>query len=220
MLPSFTVLHRHTASARAIGCSLATLLLAAAVVTGCNNKGTGSPARSALPAEAKNPVVVMTTTKGTIEIELDQNKAPISVKNFLDYVDTGHYDGTIFHRVIKDFMIQCGGFTAAGLQKPTKPPIRNEASNGLKNLRGTVAMARTSVVDSATSQFFINQADNAFLDYKDSTPQGYGYAVFGKVVSGMDVVDAIASAPKANKGGAFTDRPVEDIVIQSIKRKN
>ncbi|MBI5506870.1 MAG: peptidylprolyl isomerase [Deltaproteobacteria bacterium] len=162
----------------------------------------------------------MKTTKGTVEIELDEAKAPLSVRNFLDYVDTGHYDGTIFHRIIKDFMIQGGGFTPAGLQKPTKPPVKNEAGNGLKNTRGSVAMARTSVVDSATSQFFVNHADNAFLDYKDSTPQGYGYAVFGKVVSGMDVVDAIAAAPKANKGGAFSDRPVDDIVIESIKRKN
>jgi len=217
-LSAFSRHHRTFTTGR----SSATVLLAVAMLVGCSNKGAEVPGRAATPAvsEASNPVVVMKTSKGTIEIELEKAKAPLSVQNFLDYVDTGHYDGTIFHRVIKDFMIQGGGFTAAGQQKPTKPPIKNEAANGLKNTRGTVAMARTSVVDSATSQFFINHADNAFLDYKDATPQGYGYTVFGKVISGMDVVDAIAAAPKANKGGAFTDRPVEDIVIESIKRKN
>ncbi len=222
MLSLFSSLHHHRAGASATGRSLATLLLAVAVLTGCNNKtadvsggGSASPAASA----TKNPVVVMKTTKGTIELELDPAKAPLSVQNFLDYVDSGYYDGTIFHRVIKNFMIQGGGFTATGEQKPTKPPVKNEADNGLKNTRGTLAMARTGIVDSATSQFFINHADNAFLDHKDAAPQNYGYAVFGKVVSGMDVVDAIASTPKASRGGAFTDRPVEDVVIESITRK-
>jgi peptidyl-prolyl cis-trans isomerase A (cyclophilin A) len=155
-----------------------------------------------------------------IEVELFPDKAPLSVKNFLDYVDAGHYNGTIFHRIIKDFMIQGGGFTPDGQQKPTKPPVKNEANNGLKNTRGTLAMARTAVVDSATSQFFINHADNAFLDFKNETPQGYGYCVFGKVTGGMDVVDAIATAPKGGKGpGVFQDRPTEDVIIESIKRK-
>ena len=129
------------------------------------------------------------TSMGSITVELDDAKAPITVKNFLDYAASGHYDGTIFHRVIDGFMIQGGGFTKAMDQKPTKDPIKNEAANGLTNKRGTIAMARTMVVDSATSQFFINLVDNDFLDFSSPTPQGFGYAVFGKVTDGMDVVD-------------------------------
>src|SRR3972149_3391924 len=140
-------------------------------------------------AQAGSPMVVMKTSMGTIKIELDEAKAPVTVKNFLAYVDEGFYDGTIFHRVIDGFMVQGGGFTADMTQKPTKPAIKNEAGNGLKNLRGTIVMARTSVVDSATAQFFINVVDNAFLDHRDETPGGFGYAVFGRVVEGMDVVD-------------------------------
>ncbi|HYC01391.1 MAG TPA: peptidylprolyl isomerase [Candidatus Limnocylindrales bacterium] len=198
---------------------LAMLLTAFTVAAvGCSSPEKGDEAKPAEPA-SNNPVVVMTTNKGVIEIELFQDKAPLSVKNFLEYAEAGHYDGTIFHRVIKDFMIQGGGFTPDGMQKPNRPPVKNEANNGLKNERGTVAMARTSVVDSATSQFFINHANNAFLDHKAPTPQGFGYAVFGKVTKGMDVVDAIANTPTADKGGAFQNRPTEDIVIQSVKRK-
>ena len=140
---------------------------------------------------SKNPVVLVKTSKGDIKIELYEDKAPISVKNFLDYATEGYYDGTIFHRVINGFMIQGGGFTKEMVQKPTKGAIKNEATNKVKNMRGTVAMARTSVVDSATAQFFINDADNPFLDYQ--SPSQYGYAVFGRVIKGMDVVDQIVA---------------------------
>jgi cyclophilin family peptidyl-prolyl cis-trans isomerase len=205
-----------------LGCVVAAaLLVAMAPASGCS-KG---PEKAAAPknekAAAEGPSVVIKTNKGTIELELYPDKAPATVKNFLAYVDAGHYDGTIFHRVIKDFMIQGGGFQPDGQQKPTKPPVKNEANNGLKNTRGTVAMARTAVVDSATAQFFINQADNAFLDFKSETPQGMGYCVFGKVTAGMDVVDAIANAPKPDQKtpGVFQDRPKDDVVIESIKRK-
>ncbi|HEY2773572.1 MAG TPA: peptidylprolyl isomerase [Candidatus Binatia bacterium] len=198
----------------------AVLIVAAAPLSGCSKgAGTGAAPKAAPPAVA-GPMVVIKTNKGTVEVELNPDKAPATVKNFLDYVDAGFYDGTIFHRVIKDFMVQGGGFTPDGQQKPTRPPVKNEANNGLKNTRGTIAMARTAVVDSATSQFFINHADNAFLDYKNDTPQLYGYCVFGKVTSGMDVVDAIANAPKGNKQpGVFSDRPQDDVIIESIKRK-
>ena len=146
------------------------LATAIAVLPGCSKGPDDSGAPKGAPEAAAGPVVVIKTNKGTIEIELFPDKAPATVKNFLDYVDAGHYDGTIFHRVIKDFMIQGGGFVPDGQQKPTKPPVKNEANNGLKNTRGTVAMARTQVVDSATSQFFVNHADNAFLDFKNETP--------------------------------------------------
>jgi peptidyl-prolyl cis-trans isomerase A (cyclophilin A) len=145
----------------------------------------------ACTAGAKNPQVVLDTSLGKIVLELDQDKAPISTKNFLQYVDAGHYNGTVFHRVIADFMIQGGGFTADLKQKPMQPPIKNEADNGLKNLKGTVAMARTGIVDSATAQFFINTVDNGMLDHRSKDQAGYGYAVFGKVVEGMDVVEKI-----------------------------
>jgi peptidyl-prolyl cis-trans isomerase A (cyclophilin A) len=195
-------------------------VVAAGLMQGCAKEADHAGAPKVAEKKATGPVVVITTNKGAIEVELDEAKAPASVKNFLDYVDAGHYDGTIFHRVIKDFMVQGGGFTPDGQQKPTKPPVKNEANNGLKNTRGTIAMARTAVVDSATSQFFINHADNAFLDHKNETPQGYGYCVFGRVTAGMDVVDAIADAPKGPKQpGVFQDRPQDDVIIQSIKRK-
>ena len=145
----------------------------------------------ACSAVAKNPQVVLETTLGKIVVELDEAKAPISTKNFLQYVDSGQYSGTVFHRVIADFMIQGGGFTADLKQKPVKEPIKNEADNGLKNVRGTVAMARTGVVDSATAQFFINTVDNSMLDHRSNDQGGFGYAVFGKVVEGMDVVEKI-----------------------------
>lgn len=159
--------------------------------------------------------VLIKTSMGDITAELDADKAPLSVANFLSYVKDGSYDGTIFHRVIPGFMVQGGGFTPDMQQKPTHAPVKNEADNGLKNLRGTLAMARTGVVDSATSQFFINVADSAFLDFKSATPQGYGYAVFGKVTAGMDVVDAIVAAPTATKA-PYENVPVTPIVIESI----
>jgi cyclophilin family peptidyl-prolyl cis-trans isomerase len=168
-------------------------------------------------APMKNPVVIMKTSKGDIKIELDEQKAPISVKNFLQYVDDKHYNGTIFHRVIDGFMIQGGGFTPAMVQKPTKAPIKNEAANGLQNKRGTIAMARTQVIDSATSQFFINVADNGFLDYKAPTMQGMGYAVFGKVIEGMDVVDKIKASKTGVKAG-MSDVPVETVEILEVTR--
>lgn len=152
--------------------------------------------------------VVMNTTAGAIELELDRAKAPVSVDNFLTYVESKHYDGTIFHRVIRDFMIQGGGFTADMRQKATLPPIKNEAENGLKNERGTIAMARTSIVDSATSQFFINVKDNTFLDHG---ARDFGYAVFGKVVKGMDIVDQISTTATGPR-----DVPRQPIVIESV----
>ena len=155
---------------------------------------------------------VLDTTLGTITLELDDDKAPETVANFVRYVQTGHYNGTIFHRVIDGFMVQGGGFTKNMNQKPTGEPIRNEAMNGLKNLRGTIAMARTMEVDSATSQFFINLVDNGFLDFTTPTPQGFGYAVFGKVVDGMDVVDRIAKV-KTGSYGPHQNVPDVPVVI-------
>ena len=165
-------------------------------------------------AQEESPVVVIETSMGNITVELDAAKAPISAKNFLGYVDSGFYSGTIFHRVIKTFMIQGGGMTADMQRKETKAPIRNEATNELSNVRGTIAMARTGEVNSATSQFFINTVDNKGLDHTGIDPAKFGYAVFGKVVDGMDVVDKIA-AVKTKPG----DVPVETVLIKSIKRK-
>ena len=163
--------------------------------------------------------VIIETNYGDITVELNDEKAPQSVTNFLAYVDSQHYSETIFHRVIKDFMIQGGNFTTDMTPKKTRAPIKNEADNGLRNLRGTIAMARTTVVDSATSQFFINLKDNGFLDHKNRSPQGYGYAVFGKVVKGMDVVDKIGSA-RTHTFRNFRDVPVEPVVMRSIRRTN
>lgn len=159
-------------------------------------------------------IAVLETSLGVIEIELDRDKAPVTVENFVTYVEAGFYDGLVFHRVMKDFMIQGGGFKPDGTRSNGNDPIRNEARNGLKNERGTIAMARTSDPDSATSQFFINTVDNLGLDYPN--PDGYGYAVFGKVVEGLDVVDAIESASTSGKAtpyGVMSDWPVTDIVI-------
>ena len=167
--------------------------------------------------EGFQPEYVVKTSLGEIKIELNEEKAPISVKNFLSYMDEGFYDGTIFHRVIDGFMIQGGGFTADMIQKPTQQPIKNEAGNGLKNHRGTIAMARTSVVDSATSQFFINVVDTGFLDHQDNTQRGFGYAVFGRVIEGMDVVDKIKKVRTGSKKGV-RDVPVEPVMIESIQR--
>lgn len=169
-------------------------------------------------AADKNPVVLMETSMGNIKIELLAKDAPISVKNFLDYAKNGFYKDTTFHRIIPNFMIQGGGLTAELQPKPdNKPPIKNEAGNGLKNDRGTVSMARTGVVDSATSQFFINVVDNAFLNHRDTSPGGFGYAVFGKVIDGMDVVDKIAAAPQTRKNAVFQNVPTTPIVIKSVK---
>jgi peptidyl-prolyl cis-trans isomerase B (cyclophilin B) len=165
-------------------------------------------------AGTDNPRVKLQTTKGDIVIELDKAHAPKTVENFLAYVKSGHYDGTIFHRVIAGFMIQGGGMDEGLRQKPTNPPVSNEADNGLKNDRGTLAMARTNDPNSATSQFFINTVDNAFLNFKAKTASGWGYCVFGKVVEGMDVVDAIEHVPTGNKG-MFSDVPTTPMVIKS-----
>ena len=156
--------------------------------------------------------VDLETSAGTICVELDDEKAPETVKNFLTNVENGHFDGTVFHRVIKGFMIQGGGFEPGMKQKPTGSTIRNEASNGLKNTKYTLAMARTSEPHSATAQFFINAADNEFLNFKSETPQGWGYAVFGRVVSGQDVVDAIEKVRTGNRGG-HADVPLDDVTI-------
>ncbi len=159
--------------------------------------------------------VTMETNKGVITLELDKAKAPDSVENFITYARSGHYDGTVFHRVIPGFMIQGGGFDTNMQQKATNPPIKNEATNGLKNNKGTVAMARTNVPDSATSQFFINLKDNDFLNHTSPTPQGWGYTVFGKVTDGMDVVESIEKVSTANKGG-HQDVPVTDVIIEKV----
>jgi cyclophilin family peptidyl-prolyl cis-trans isomerase len=169
-----------------------------------------------LPAWAA-PTVMMKTSLGEITIELDAVKAPGTVKNFLSYVEAKSYDGTIFHRVIPGFMIQGGGFDADLKQRETRAPIKNEADNGLKNNRGTIAMARTNVVDSATSQFFINLVDNGALDHRSRDPRGFGYAVFGRVTAGMEVVDLIARGATRKVNPMFQDLPVETVVIQSIR---
>ncbi len=166
-------------------------------------------------AAQDNPVVVIETSLGSITAELDQANAPISVENFLQYARDGHYDGTIFHRVIRGFMIQGGGFTADMRQKPTRDPITNEATNGLENARGTLAMARTNVVDSATNQFFINTVNNTALNNSGTTQQTYGYAVFGRVTEGLDVVDTIEGVETGTQG-SYGDVPSTPVEILSI----
>lgn len=161
-------------------------------------------------------MIRMTTTMGIIDIELDFDKAPKSAANFEQYVKDGHFDGTIFHRVINNFMIQGGGMLPDMSQKKTRAPIENEADNGLKNVKGTLAMARTNDPHSASSQFFINVADNAFLDHTSPTPQGWGYAVFGKVVNGMDVVEKIKAVKTTSRAG-HQDVPAEDIIIEKAE---
>jgi len=175
----------------------------------------GAAPAAAEAAKGGKPVVLLTTTLGVIEVEIDNEKAPVTAENFLKYVDDGFFDGTIFHRVIPGFMIQGGGFTKDFTQKPTRAAIKNEADNGLANKRGTLAMARTNVVDSATAQFFINVKDNDFLNHGG---RDFGYAVFGRVISGMDVVDKIAAVPTSTKG-QYQDVPTSPIVIESAKRK-
>lgn len=166
-------------------------------------------------AESENPRVKLETTMGTIVLELYPDKAPETVENFLGYVREGFYDGTIFHRVIPGFMVQGGGFTPDLQQKPTRDPIRNEANNGLSNEPGTVAMARTPNPHSATAQFFINVEHNRFLDFTAENPQGWGYAVFGRVVEGMDVVERIVAMPTGNQG-MHQDVPRESIVLERV----
>ena len=175
------------------------------------------------PQPATKTVVVMETSQGAIKIELWPDKAPITVENFLKYVDEKHYDGTIFHRVIAGLMIQGGGFTPDMGQKSTRTPIKNEAANGCQNDRGTIAMARTGVVDSATAQFFINVVNNVGLNHRDMSPEGFGYCVFGKVIEGLDVVDKIKVVPTRTinmMGQPMGDVPVRPVVITSVRRAN
>lgn len=179
--------------------------------------GLGLILMSANTGAQNTPQVRLTTNLGVIEIELYPDKAPATVKNFLDYVDAGFYNGTIFHRVIKGFMIQGGGFEPGMKQKSARAPIKNEADNGLKNLTGTVAMARTPDPHSASAQFFINAADNAFLDHRDKSSQGWGYCVFGKVTKGIDVVQKIEAVPTGRSAG-HGDVPKKDVRIEKAER--
>lgn len=162
-------------------------------------------------------MIKFSTSLGDFTIELDTAKAPVTCENFLAYVDAGHFDGTVFHRVIPGFVIQGGGMTEDMDQKPTRKPIENEATNGLKNLRGTLSMARTNDINSATSQFFVNLVDNAFLDHQG--PRNYGYAVFGRVIEGMDVIDAIAAVKTGRRRG-HDDVPLEPVVVRTATRVN
>lgn len=174
--------------------------------------------QAAQPVDPSNPVVVVETSHGNIVIELRQDRAPVSVQNFLGYVQSGHYDGTVFHRVLKGFMIQGGGYDANMEEKPTRPPIRNEAANGLRNMRGTVAMARSAAVRSAAAEFFINVEDNSRLNHRGLMPPDFGYAVFGRVLEGMDVVDRIAALP-VREQGAHEAVPIEAVVITKVRRR-
>jgi cyclophilin family peptidyl-prolyl cis-trans isomerase len=198
---------------------LAAFFLATAAFAACA-QANGEPAKAAnCAANLKGTApmkVKLTTSMGAITLELNKEKAPISVDNFVKYVDAGHYNGTIFHRVIDGFMIQGGGFTRDMAQKPTNPTIRNESANGLGNDVYTLAMARTGVRDSATAQFFINVKNNEFLNYRDETPQGWGYAVFGKVTEGQDVVDKIKKVATGNAGGQ-QNVPLEPVVIEKAE---
>lgn len=178
--------------------------------------GPGASPVAAAPAPG-NPIVVISTSHGDITVELFKERAPVSVQNFVSYVSDGFYDGTIFHRVIPGFMIQGGGFTTDLIEKPTRPPILNEATNGLNNTRGTLAMARTQALRSATAQFFINVSDNrGELDHRGYAPRDFGYAVFGRVVAGMEVCDAIATV-KRQPVGTFSDLPAEPVIIESAR---
>ena len=172
---------------------------------------------AALPAHAADPKVKFVTSEGNFTLELYPDKAPKTVENFLQYVKDKQYDGTIFHRVIKGFMIQGGGYDKGYKEKPTRAPVKNEANNGLKNTAGTIAMARRPDPDSATAQFFINVVDNAMLDHRSPTPQGWGYAVFGKVVEGMDTVEKIRNTPTGPGGPFPTDAPQKQVIIESAR---
>jgi peptidyl-prolyl cis-trans isomerase A (cyclophilin A) len=191
------------------------LLLAVVGLAVCSAQSDEKPAAPAAAPKGDHPVVTVTTSLGAFELELDAKRAPVTVENFLQYVDAGFYDGTIFHRVIPGFMIQGGGFDGSMKQKPTRAPIQNEAANGVKNTTGTIAMARTNDPNSATAQFFVNLVDNEFLNHGS---RDFGYAVFGRVSSGMDVVQKIASAPTGSRGG-HQNVPLEAVTIQSIRRK-
>ncbi len=195
--------------------STSVMMLALAMLATTWVESTGSEEKGM--AKTTNPIVTMETSEGTIKIELWPAKAPVTVKNFLRYADEGFYDGTIFHRVIDNFMIQGGGFTADMTNKPTNQPIKNEATADLKNDRGTIAMARTRDLHSATSQFFINLKDNDFLNHYDDTATGFGYAVFGKVIDGMDVVARIGKV-KTTTSGPYRDVPAQPVVIKHVKR--
>jgi peptidyl-prolyl cis-trans isomerase A (cyclophilin A)/peptidyl-prolyl cis-trans isomerase B (cyclophilin B) len=172
---------------------------------------------ASLAAGAASPQVELKTTMGSIVVELYPDKAPLTVENFLQYVKAGHYEGTLFHRVIPGFMIQGGGFTREFAQKPTRPPVKNEAGNGLRNEPGTIAMARTRAPHSATAQFFINVANNESLNFRFPTDEGYGYTVFGKVVSGMDVVNRIVKVPTGQGPPPHANVPVTPVVIESAR---
>ena len=196
---------------------------------GFGGQGTGQPpARQTRPVQAPplqpsaetaapgNPVVVLSTSLGDITLELFKDRAPVSVANFLQYANDGFYIDTVFHRVRKGFMIQGGGFTATLVEKPTRAPILNEATNGLNNVRGTIAMARRQALRSATAQFYINVVDNRDLDHKGFSPDVFGYAVFGRVLSGMEVADRIAAVPTTSKGD-MEDVPIEPVVIKGVR---
>ena len=188
-------------------------VLFASMVVAVAQAGAATPPTTQPAAAGTGPVVVLETSLGAITIQLKQDKAPITVDNFVKYVNEKHYDGTIFHRVIPDFMVQGGGMDASMVEKPSRPPIRNEAKNGLRNLRGTVAMARTNAPDSAKAQFFINVKNNAALDYGVG---GAGYAVFGEVTSGMDVVDRIVAVRTGNKAG-HQNVPIEPVTLKTAR---
>ncbi len=170
-------------------------------------------------SQGETRIVTLTTSLGAIELQLDAGSAPDTVSNFIAYVEGGHYDGILFHRVIPNFMIQGGGMRAGLVENPTRAPIENEADNGLKNLRGTIAMARTQDPHSATAQFFINLKDNSFLDHTEKSPAGWGYAVFGQVISGMDVVDQIASV-ETGSVGYHEDVPIDDVIIEHARLRD
>ncbi len=177
------------------------------------------PDTTSIASMSETPNVVIQTSAGEIELELDAERAPATVANFLRYVDAGHYDGTLFHRVIDGFMVQGGGYDGAFEKKKTFDPVKNEGDNGVKNLRGSVAMARTNDPHSATAQFFVNLADNAFLDHTKKDDRGWGYTVFGRVVRGMDVVDVIKALKTGSRGPFAKDAPLEDVLIASARRK-
>jgi cyclophilin family peptidyl-prolyl cis-trans isomerase len=213
--------HRSTPPARrfaAVAAVAAALLLAVpgAAFPQSATADTATTAERSDPMPTDNPRVLLHTSEGDVTVELFAAEAPKTVENFLAYVRSGHYDGTIFHRVIPNFMIQGGGFAADMREKPTRDLIQNEADNGLKNAKGTLAMARTMNPHSASAQFFVNTTDNVFLDHRGKDPQGWGYAVFGKVVDGMDVVEAIGKVKTGNRGG-HQDVPVEPVMIESAK---
>ena len=199
---------------------ISTTLFLGALLLGVSGCGASEPGKQTVstapaPGQPPNPRVLIETSKGNITVELFPKNAPQSAGNFINYVKTGFYDGLVFHRVIPGFMIQGGGMTPDMAEKPKNAPIQNEADNGLKNLRGTLAMARTGEPHSASSQFFINVADNAFLNHRGKSFEGWGYAVFGQVVDGMDVVDAIVAVPRGRRG-PYDDVPNEPVVMKRV----